>query len=170
MSLMSAAPRFAQVALDRARLSVVPPRRLKARRVPFVTVVCVILAVGVAGLLAFNTQMQQAAFTASELEAKAADMASERQALEMKLERLRDPQRLAEAGRNLGMVAPPAPAFISLADGSVKGNPMPADPNDAIPIKQQRAFKPPVLRPDPIIVTVPRASTAQAAPTDRTGE
>ena len=62
-------PRIAEIAVKRARLTVVPrPRtRPRAPRVPFVTLVSVILLGGVVGLLMFNTSMQQASFRAAAL-------------------------------------------------------------------------------------------------------
>ena len=77
----SALPRFAEVAVERARLSVVPRLRTKAPRIPFVTLVSVILLAGVVGLLLFNTSMQQASFTASRLEGQAADLTARQQEL-----------------------------------------------------------------------------------------
>ena len=57
-------PRFAEAAVERARLTVVPAPApaSHAPRVPFATLVSVLLG-GVVGLLMFNTQMQQASFT-----------------------------------------------------------------------------------------------------------
>ena len=57
-------PRLAEDAVARARLTVVPRRRVRAARMPFVTLVSLILLGGVVGLLCFNTQMQQASFAA----------------------------------------------------------------------------------------------------------
>ncbi|MDX6373304.1 MAG: hypothetical protein QOD98_2292, partial [Nocardioidaceae bacterium] len=53
-------PRLADDAVARARLAVVPRRRIRAARMPFVTLVSLVLLGGVVGLLCFNTQMQQA--------------------------------------------------------------------------------------------------------------
>ena len=55
-----------EAAVDRARLTVVPHRRrVRAPRMPFVTLVSVVLLGGIVGLLCFNTQMQQASFAAT---------------------------------------------------------------------------------------------------------
>ena len=88
-------PRFAEAAVDRARLSVVPRLRTRAPRIPFVTLVSLILLAGVVGLLLFNTSMQQASFTASKLEDQASSLSARQEALAMELDQLRDPQRLA---------------------------------------------------------------------------
>ena len=51
-------PRIAEAAVERARLTVVPrTARRRAPRVPFVTLVSLLLVGGVAGLLFFNTSM-----------------------------------------------------------------------------------------------------------------
>jgi len=62
--------------LERARLTVVPSRAEAAPRAPFVVLVVLLLAGGVAGLLAFNTSMQQASFKATALEQQAAALAA----------------------------------------------------------------------------------------------
>src|SRR5215213_1973704 len=60
-------PRIAEAAVERARLTVVPrTARRRAPRVPFVTLVSLLLVGGVAGLLFFTTSMQQASFTATD--------------------------------------------------------------------------------------------------------
>ena len=66
-----AVPRLAEEAVARARLTVVPRRRVRAARMPFVTLVSLVLLGGVVGLLCFNTPMQQASFAATKLEAQA---------------------------------------------------------------------------------------------------
>ena len=118
-------PRFADAAVERARLTVVPSRRGGRRRgAPFVMLVVLLLAGGVAGLLAFNTTMQQNAFTATALQHRADALAARQQSLAMDLERLRDPQQLAARAKKIGMVPPPNPAFVRLSDGKVLGQPV----------------------------------------------
>ena len=86
--LRSRLPRIAEVAVQRARLTVVPrPRtRPRAPRVPFVTLVSVILLGGVIGLLMFNTSMQQASFRAAALEQQADDLTAQQEALGLELQ------------------------------------------------------------------------------------
>jgi len=156
------APRFAEAA-ERARLTLVPPRRSRAPRAPFAVLVFAILGAGVVGLLMFNTHMQQASFYATRLQQRADELTARQQALDMELERLRAPQRLAEAGKQLGMVAPGVPAFVKLGDGTIVGTPTPASPEDAVRINPLPAELPPPLRPDPIIVRVPAPVTARTA-------
>lgn len=155
------APRLAETAVEKARLTLVPTRRTAAPRAPFAVLVFAILGAGVVGLLMFNTHMQQASFYATRLQTRADELTAKQQKLDMELERLRAPQRLAEAGKQLGMVAPGVPAFVKLGDGTIVGTPTPASPEDAVRINPLPAELPRPLRPDPIVVRVPAPVTAQ---------
>lgn len=148
-------PRIAEAAVERARLTVVPRRRTRAAWVPFVTLVSLLLVSGVAGLLLFNTSMQQASFAATAMEEKADLLDAREQSLQMDLERLRDPQRLAVQARAIGMVPPNSPAFLRLSDGKVLGNPTPALVEDGLRVAPLPTRKPPNLRPEPVIVELP---------------
>ena len=80
-----------QAAVERARLTVVPHRRrVRAPRMPFVTLVSVVLLGGIVGLLCFNTQMQQASFAATTLEERASNLSAREQTLHSELQALRD--------------------------------------------------------------------------------
>ena len=153
------APRLAEAAVEKARLTLVPSRRTAAPRAPFAVLVFVILGAGVVGLLMFNTHMQQASFYATRLQNRADDLTARQQKLDMELERLRAPQRLAEAGKALGMVAPGVPAFVKLSDGSIVGHPTPASPADAVRINPLPPEVPAALRPKPIVIRVPAPAT-----------
>lgn len=157
------APRAAAAAVERARLSLVPTGRMHAPRAPFAVLVLALLGAGVVGLLLFNTHMQQASFTATQLQQQADDLIARQQKLDMELQELRNPQRLAEAGRELGLVAPPVPAFISLADGRVLGVPTIATAEDSVKTKGRGPSLPAALDPPPIIVRVPAPTVADAA-------
>jgi hypothetical protein len=138
-------PRFAEAAVERARLTVVPQRsfgRTQAARTPFAVLVLGLLAAGVVGLLMFNTNMQQASFTATRLQAQVSALTAEQQSLAMELDALRDPQHLAAAAKKLGMVPPAQPAFIRLSDGKVLGTPLPATPVDGVRITPMNPAKP----------------------------
>ena len=78
--------RIAQEAVDKARLTVVPRVRSRAPRVPFMTLVSLVLVGGIVGLLLFNTSMQQASFTAARLEDEASVLAAREQALTTQIE------------------------------------------------------------------------------------
>jgi hypothetical protein len=160
----SRVPRIAEAAVERARLTVVPRGVTRAPRVPFVALVSLLLVSGIAGLLLFNTSMQQASFHAAALEQQAQILAAEEQSLQMELEMLRDPQRVAAEARAIGMVPPANPAFIRLSDGRVLGTPTPAVPEDGIRIAPLPTLKPKNLRPDPVIVPAPVTRDGAASP------
>jgi hypothetical protein len=148
----SRTPRQALAAVERARLTVVPRRAQKAPRVPFVSLVSLLLVGGVVGLLLFNTHMQQSSFVATSMEEKAAVLAGKEESLRMQLDRLRDPQNVAARAKRLGMVPVSNPAFIRLSDGKVLGEPTAAEPADTVRIAPLPAAKPLSLRPKLVIL------------------
>ena len=156
-------PRFAEAAVERARLTVVPPRRTlgrtQAARTPFAVLVIAILAAGVVGLLMFNTSMQQTSFKATALQDRVIVLTAKEQSLALELDELRDPQHLAVSAKELGMVAPSQPAFVRLADGRVLGNPTPATVGDTVRVNPLPSKKPAALKRKTVIVKVPAATT-----------
>lgn len=162
-------PRFADAAVERARLTVVPPRRslgrTQAARTPFAVLVLMMLAAGVVGLLMFNTNMQQASFQATALQDRVNVLTAKQQSLDLELDELRDPQSLAVAAKALGMVAPSQPAFVRLSDGRVLGNPTPATPSGAVRINPLAAQLPPGVRQKRIIVKAPVPGAATTSGT-----
>ena len=156
-------PRFAEAAVERARLTVVPPRRqlgrTQAARTPFAVLVLAMLVAGVVGLLMFNTNMQQTSFKATALQERVNVLTAQEQSLALELDALRDPQHLAVAAKELGMVAPSQPAFVRLADGRVLGNPTPATVGDAVRVNPLPSKKPAALKRKTVIVKVPAATT-----------
>ncbi len=145
-------PRLAGAAVERARLSVVPRPRGRATRVPFVTLVTLLLVGGVVGLLLFNTSMQQASFASTALESQATALSAREQSLRTDLEDLRDPQRLGEQATRMGMVLPTAPCFLHEGTGRIEGVCTPAAPDGALPVALPRPPKPAELTPAPIVV------------------
>ena len=148
-----------EAAVERARLTVVPHRRrVRAPRMPFVTLVSVVLLGGVVGLLCFNTQMQQASFAATTLEERAASLSAREQTLHSELQALRDPQHVAVLAAQAGMVAPVDACILRLGGAAAAGTCTPATggntPNPLSPAPP----KPLVIDPPPQVVTVP-AST-----------
>jgi len=168
----SRVPRFAEAAVERARLTVVPPRRAlgrtQAARTPFAVLVIAMLAAGVVGLLMFNTSMQQTSFKATALQDRVNVLTAKEQSLDLELDQLRDPQNLALSAKELGMVAPSQPAFVRLADGRVLGNPTPATVGDAVRLNPLPSKKPASLKRKTIIVKVPSATTPDRATTSAT--
>ncbi|MDI6908888.1 hypothetical protein [Nocardioides sp.] len=147
-------PRVAERAVERARLTVVPRTRGQAARMPFVALVTLVLLGGVVGLLLFNTSMQQSSFAATALEGQATTLAARQQSLEMDLDRLRDPQRIAAAAQQLGMVQACGPAFVRLGSGAVSGRPCAADGSVPFRITPPPPAKPAALDPAPTVVHV----------------
>lgn len=162
MQVRSRLPRIADDAFQRARLTVVPRRRTQAARMPFVALVSMVLLGGVVGLLLFNTSMQQASFASTALQTQADTLAARQQALEMDLDRLRDPQRIAASAQRLGMVQACSPAFLSLGTGKVTGQPCPGTAVQPFRINPLPPAKPAALTPHRHVVYVdpPPASTS----------
>ena len=152
-------PRIASAAVEKARLSVVPRARTRAPKVPFVTLVTLVLIGGVVGLLLFNTSMQQASFAATSLEAQATNLAAREQTLQMELEDLRNPQRVATQAQDMGMVVPAAPTFLGL-DGTVRGEKVPALPENKLDLAPPAPIKPKILAPAPTFVKVVAEDTS----------
>ncbi len=153
--LRSRMPRLAEAAVERVRLTVVPRTRRRAPRVPFVTLVTLVLLGGVVGLLLFNTSMQQASFAATALEGQADSLGARQQTLEMELESLRDPQRVAHRAERMGMVRSDTPVFLDLGTGKVLGTPVPAGAEDPLRVAPYPARKPASLVPPVHIVHAP---------------
>jgi cell division protein FtsB len=114
-------------------LRLVPQRRSSAPRAPFVTVVVLLLAGGLLGLLALNTVLAQDAFTLHALKKEQKALADTEQALEREVETLRTPRNLAARARELGMVQGGVPAFLRLPDGAVLGAEVPAEAPETTP-------------------------------------
>ncbi len=168
--LRTRVPRIAEAAVERARLRVVPRRRTKAARVPFVALVSLLLLGGVIGLLLFNTSMQQAAFATTALEQQAGTLSARQQTLEMELDVLRNPQRVAERAQAMGMVPSGTPAYLLLENGKVLGKPTPATPANNLRLRARPPVKPAVLDPDPIVNHVVAEGPTAAALTGRGNE
>lgn len=148
-------------ALQRARLTVVPrTRRAAAPRLPFIAMITAILLAGVIGLLMFNTSMQQAAFVESKLQTQADNLAARQQGLQSDLQRLNDPQVIADKAQRLGMVIPGSPAVLNVPAGTIAGTPQPAN-RDATPQLWARNPKPTAVTPARKPVTSPSDAAAQ---------
>jgi len=119
------------------------------------------LVAGVVGLLMFNTNMQQASFKATALQERVNTLTAKEQSLNMTLDALRSPQRLAVAAKKLGMVPPGQPAFIRL-DGGVLGAPAPATGENSVRINPLPTPAPPSLRRKTVVVKVAPQTTSTA--------
>jgi Flp pilus assembly protein TadG len=167
MQIRSRIPRFAEEAIDRARLTVVPRRRTTASRAPFLALVSMVLLGGVVGLLLFNTSMQQASFATTALEQQSTRLAAREQSLTMDLDRLRDPQRIAGAALKLGMVQACSPAFLQLGTGKVTG--APCAESTPLRINEKPPVKPASLNPKPNYVHVSATNSSADTAAGSTG-
>jgi hypothetical protein len=91
-----------------------------------VVVVVAALAAGLVGLLLLNIAMQKGAFELARLDAQATDLRTRQQALDLEVDRLGSPARLARRAEAQGMVPNPNPVFLDLATGEVVGRALPA--------------------------------------------
>ena len=110
----------------RSRLRVVPARARQPRAGTFAALLVAILAGGLVGLLVLNTAMQRSAFELDELRDRAESLGVRQQVLDLRVEGMRAPERLARAASALGMVPMSSPVFLRLEDGRVLGDPVPA--------------------------------------------
>lgn len=106
----------------RRALSLVLPRRVDARRAPFIAVVVSLLVAGLLGLLMLNTVLAQGSFALFSLRAESRVLADREQSLLREVEALRSPEALAQKATELGMVQAGQPAFLRLPDGVVLGS------------------------------------------------
>jgi hypothetical protein len=108
----------------------------------------------VVGLLCFNTQMQQASFAATSLETQSDNLAAREQTLHDELQTLRNPQNLAAQAQAAGMVVPQSSCTLRIAAGTTDNDCAPATNANTPTLLPRAPKKPPVLNPDPIVVTV----------------
>jgi hypothetical protein len=168
-ALRQRAPRLAEAAVERARLTVVPRTRTRASKVPFISLVSLLLLGGVVGLLLFNTSMQQSSFTATSLEQRAALLSARQEALGMQLESLRDPQVIARRAQQLGMRVPAAPLFLDLSDGSIEGDPVGARLVAPVLLDPRTPPRPAELDPPTTVVPPPEGVLSDGQGGDQRG-
>jgi hypothetical protein len=152
LQLRERLPRLAEETVARARLTVVPRRRVRAARMPFVTLVSLVLLGGVVGLLCFNTQMQQASFAATALETQSNNLAAREQTLHDDLQKLRDPQQLGLHAQSAGMVLPDSACTVRLAAQTTANDCTPASADSTPRLQPRPPKKPAILDPAPIVV------------------
>jgi hypothetical protein len=91
--------------------------------VPFVALVVTLLIGGLVGLLLLNTALQRGAYTTTALRDRASALDDRLQQLQVKVDSLSEPQRLARRAQRLGMVADASPGYLRLSTGAVVGDP-----------------------------------------------
>ena len=109
--------------LPRPRLTVVAKAATRAPRVPFVVLVVTLLVGGLVGLLLLNTALQRGAYTTTALRDQAAALDIRQQQLEVRVDQMGEPQRLARRAVGLGMVADSTPGYLELSTGRIVGTP-----------------------------------------------
>jgi hypothetical protein len=128
---------------------------VRAPRVPFVTLVSVVLLGGIVGLLCFNTQMQQASFAATSLQEQATNLNAREQTLHEELAELRDPQHVATMAQRAGMVIPPTSCILRLSDERAGAGCAAATNVNTPTLLAKPPVVPAYLDPDPTVVVVP---------------
>ena len=126
---------------DRPYLRPVQRPRTRMARLPFVIVLIVIFAVGMAGLLMLNTTLQDQAFQARRLDTQTAQLGYTQASLQRQVDVLRSPQSLGQRASALGLRANPSPAFLMLPSGKIVGEAKPVrggeEPSLIVKTKQQ---------------------------------
>ena len=84
------------------------------------------LAAGFFAVLLLNTVISQGAFRQNELEIQLILLAEKEESLARAVQLAESPIEVEKAARKLGMVPAAAPVFLSLSDGKVLGEPVPA--------------------------------------------
>ncbi len=92
------------------------PNPVRARRAPFVALILGVLLLGLLSLLLLNTTTAQDAFKLHRLQASAANVADERQALTEQVNQLTGPGGLAAQAVAMGMVPAGPPVFWKPGD------------------------------------------------------
>jgi hypothetical protein len=107
----------------RRDLRVVPPRRARPARAPFVVLVCALLAGGLLTLLLLNTVLAQDSFVLHSLQTRSAQLSDQEQSLQQEVALAGAPDQLAARAKALGMVPSENPVFLNPATGKVLGVP-----------------------------------------------
>jgi len=159
----------------RPPLRLVPPVAAPARRrslVPFVLLVLVLLGACLVGALLLSTVVAENSFTLYRLSVTSARLDDQEQALRRQVEELEAPGTVAARAAKLGMVPGGDPAFLTVPEGKVLGNPQPgqAPPPPAVkpgakPAAAKPAAKPPAAKPGATPAAAkPPAAKPPAAP------
>lgn len=109
-----------------ARLRAVTPQARQQPTTTFAALVVVVMGAGLVGLLLLNIAMQNAAFRRAALDEQVQDLHVQQQALDLEVDRLGSPERLADRATEQGMVPNPNPVFLDMGSGKIIGDPIPA--------------------------------------------
>lgn len=108
---------------DRLRsLPSTPPR---LARLPFLIVLAVIVAAGMAGVVVLSVNLQERASMLSSLRTQDSELGYQEASLQAQLDEESSVTSLSQRAYRLGMRPDPAPAFLHLDSGAVTGTPTP---------------------------------------------
>lgn len=108
-------------------LRLVPQPRARMARLPFLTLLIVMVAAGMVGLLLLNTSLQNQAFQASQLRRQAAEMSYAVGELEGLLTEAESTRELSRKATALGMRPNRDIAFVEVPTGVISGEPRASD-------------------------------------------
>jgi len=144
------APATPAPAVRRPPLRLVPPAPAATRRrswVPFVLLVLVLLGASLVGSLLLSTVVAQNSFRLYELSVASSRLDDQEQALRRQVEELEAPGTIASRAAKLGMVPGGDPAFLTVPEGKVLGNPQPGQAPAPPPAAQPAAAQPAAAKP-----------------------
>ena len=107
----------------RDRLRPLPQARRRLARLPFLIVLAMLVAVGMAGVLVLSVTLQQRADRLSSLRSQDAELGYQEASLQARVEQLSSVTSLSHHAYQLGMRPNPAPVFINLGSGGIVGKP-----------------------------------------------
>ncbi len=107
------------------RLRSLPRTRVRLARLPFLIVLAVVVALGMAGVLVLSVTLQQRADQLSTLRSQDAELGYQEASLQAQVEQLSSVTALSHRAWQLGMRPNPAPVFINLRTGAIIGTPTP---------------------------------------------
>lgn len=113
----------------RVPLSLVPGR-VRRQRVSTVVLSLLALVLALASILVLNIQISGGQYRLVELRAQEQAVSQQNESLTQDLEFYNAPQNLAVMASDLGMVPVQESGTIDLADGTVEGDPLPAQPQE----------------------------------------
>jgi len=99
----------------------------RARRTPFVVVLLALIGAGLIGLILISTVMQAQTFELDRLTNQARALETQQEALQRDVSDLQSPRNLGPLALTYGMVPSQTPVYLQLSDGTVKGEPKPAE-------------------------------------------
>ncbi len=97
-----------------------------APRAPFVCLVVLLVAAGLAGLVVLNTEVNGNAFQLHDQAQQKKQLDVREAQLSRDVANLGTPSQLETEARRLGLVPTGAPAFVDLSTGRITGTPIPA--------------------------------------------